>query len=170
MKPGALFVGALAVFALIGLLAGRGSAPSDVDRPVASSPPVAVTQAEAGPRVIARRWGQAFADWTHTSLASQLRRLAATATPALASELRRGAQAVGRDASLTRDGAGSRGSVQFVRLSGRGSRRSVLVLTREIAYLRSGQDVQGARYRVYKGDLVRDPSGDWRVESWERQP
>lgn len=170
MKPGGLFVGALAVFALIGLLAGRGPTPSEVDRPVAPSPPVAAAQAEATPRAIARRWGQAFAAWTHTSLASQLRRLADTATPELAAELRRGAQAIGRDASLTRDGAGSRGSVQFVRLNGHSSRRRVLVLTREIAYLRSGQDVLGARYRVYKGNLVRDPSGGWRVESWERQP
>jgi hypothetical protein len=169
MRPGVLFVGALAVFALLGLLAGRAPDPPEPRQPKPATQP-SVTDEPGDPRQLAERWGRSFAVWNHSSLGRQLRLLAGTAAPPLAAELRRGAAAVQRDESLTRDGAGSRGSVEVVRLSGSGSERRVLVVTRETPYSAAGTDLQGARYRVYTGTVEREARGRWRMRSWNRQP
>lgn len=169
MRPGALFVGALAVFALLGLLAGRDSTAPDADpgdRPARTQP----RANKGGPEALARRWGRAYATWRHDTLAHQLAALAGTAGQSLQSELRQGVRAIRRDASLARDGAGSRGSVRAVQLHGRGARRRLLVVTRETPYVEAGTDLQGARYRVYTGVVVEDSSGRWFMQSWDRQP
>lgn len=170
MRPGAIFVGALVLFALLGLLTGR---PSDSPEPrqLADTPPsTPAPHANDGPASLARRWARSFAEWTSESLSDQLAALADSATPPLASDLRRGVQAIRRDATLTRDDAGSRGTVEVVRVEGNGRRREVLVVTRETPYMRPGRDLHGARYRVYEGTAVQAGSDRWRMESWERQP
>ena len=169
MRPGALFVGALVIFALLGLLAGRPPTRPERHQP-AQPAPLESREPRDEPEALARRWAHAFAVWTDDTLATQLGALAGTAAPALRAELQRGAQAIQRDRALTRDGAGSRGSVRVVHVRGSGGRRAVLVVTRETPYLGASTDLQGAGYRVYTGEVVLDASGRWLMRSWERQP
>jgi hypothetical protein len=170
VRPGALFVGALVVFAMLGLLAGRAPAPRELGQAAPSPAAIAPDHDVAPPGELAKRWGVAFTRWTDRSLARKLRGLASSATSGLAAELRRGAKAVQRDRSLTRDGAGSRGAVEVVDVTGRGRRRRILVVTRETPYVASGTELQGPRYRVYVGTVVRTETGRWLMQSWERQP
>lgn len=168
--PGTYFLGAIALFALLGLLVSSTGS-SEPETPAPSPPPTRQPRpAGPGPDRLARTWGESFATWSHRTLADQLERLADTAMPRLAAELRRGAQAVRRDRGLARDKAASSGRVVAIKSRGNGARRALVVVTRELPTTSAGADLHGRRYRVYEGTAVQDAAGRWRMDEWERQP
>jgi hypothetical protein len=184
---GGLFVGALVLFAVLGLLAGAppGGAPreapsmevptsTDVSPPTRSDPierttPRIAVPPTGSPAALARAWGRLSANWSARGLPAQLQAMAESASSTLATDLEHAVAAVVQGGELSQN-AGSRGSVEAVAVRGAGDRRRLLVVTREEP-LPAGDGHPGAkRYRVYIGVAVRHDDDRWRMARWERQP
>jgi hypothetical protein len=181
--PGWLFVGGLIVFALLGVLAGapppqRSPSASAVDVPRATdvsprgmpmepTPGRVTSPSTRSPGALARSWGNLSANWSQRTLPSRLRAMAGTASSTLAAELERALSAGVHDGQLASEG--SRGVVEAVEVQGAGSRRRLLVVTRETPLAAAAQ-VTVERYRIYVGVAVRLDDGGWRMERWHRQP
>lgn len=136
------------------------------------------TSSSASPRSAARpdtaaaavrRYAARYATWSWRDAGTQQRQLASLATGELARTLRAAARTSGLDARLRRDRPSSRGSVQAIKLSGRGPQRHALVVTREQTSSHGIPDEGGPHWHVYTATLRQQQDG-WALTSWQAQP
>ena len=170
-----LVLAGVAAFAVLALASGaRGPRPpapakehprSGTARPGSAGPNLRQEQRSppryTSPRDLASSWGRWSADWQVENVDLRLESMVASATPRLASRLRRAAEAAVLEA-----GAGSRGAVRAVAVRGNGARRDVLVATRE----KTLAPRAATHYRLYVGVAVHDRLHGWRMARWGRAP
>lgn len=142
-------------------------------QPPAAPAPRAAEAADArtgrSPGALARAFATRSINWDWRRLADDLATLRRLSTEPLTAELDRTAASVALDESLKRDRPGGRGRVLAVAISGHGSSRRVVVVTREQALERGRVTLEGKRARVYTGETRLTETG-WRMRGWEREP
>jgi hypothetical protein len=123
---------------------------------------------EAGqkPQVTLALAARLYGNWTSTTAAGQLRRMAALSVGQAHAELRQAAAQAAVDRQQR--GARSRATVEAISVRGDGPRRRGLVVTREqiVAF---DLPSEGWRYRVTIAVLERRPDG-WVISRWTPQP
>lgn len=124
--------------------------------------------AEAGetPRAMLALAARLYGNWTSTTAASRLVRLAGVSVGQARAELRQAAAQAQVDRQ--QQGARSRASVQATHIQGKATRRQGLVVTKELVRA-PGLPAQGWRYRVTLATVDRRPQG-WVLSRWEPQP
>lgn len=170
-RYGAVFIGMIAVIAILGLLVEAPRQPTTVAprTPKADQASPDCRRACGDVRRLALVWARLSGTWDHRSAADQFVRLSKLATPTLATRLRRTARTLSADRGLYRERAGQRGRVVALLIEKVGDRRRILIVTREQPYTKAGPDGFGPRHRVYHGEAQREASG-WRMTEWELLP
>jgi hypothetical protein len=125
----------------------------------------------AGPRSTPQQALHDFAlrwiNWSWPGRTEQQRVLASMASGALAGSLRPAAGPP-RTSVSSESRPASEGTVELLRVSGAGTVRSGLVLTRETALIGNRPVIGGGHWGVYEGRLTLGPSG-WTVSQWSVQ-
>jgi hypothetical protein len=123
---------------------------------------------EAGetPRATLALAARLYGNWTSTSAARRLRRIAALSVGQAHAELRQAAAQSRVDRQQR--GARSRATVEAISVRGHGPRRGALVVTRE-RIIAPDLPSESWRYRVTAAELERRPDG-WVISRWAPQP
>jgi hypothetical protein len=146
--------------------------PGDAGPPAAPQAPSLVrveARATRSPRSLARAYAQLGINWDWRTLTAQLHRAQPLAAEPLLDELTQTAEEARTDESLKRDHSGARGRVLTVAVTGGGSTRDVLVVTREQQVLNGHATLEGPRTHVYTGKAQRTGAG-WRMVDWHLEP
>lgn len=126
--------------------------------------PTAPTRLPSTPRGAAVAFAAQWVNWTPRTTRRQYRRMARLATAGFARVLAQTAAASNQAAAP--EGAGSRGRVVGADARGRGTRRTVVVVTAEVPI---GVGEAGpAIYRVYVGVAEWRPNG-WAIATWSQK-
>jgi hypothetical protein len=125
--------------------------------------------ATRSPQSLARAYARLGINWDWRTLTAQLHRAQPLAAEPLLDELTQTAEEARTDESLKRDHSGARGRVLTVAVTGGGSTRDVLVVTREQQVLNGHATLEGPRTHVYTGKAQRTGAG-WRMVDWHLEP
>jgi len=132
-------------------------------------PQTATAGAPTAPATV-RAFADAYINWSHATVAAQLRRLAAASTGQARSAMTLAAAQTAGDYELQRGGVSNHGTVEAVAPLP-GHRDEFLVVTRERTTATNTSAYQGLQpaWHVTLASAVRLPDGRWAVSAWQPQ-
>jgi hypothetical protein len=137
--------------------------------PVPAATALTWRYATPSPQLLARAYARDAVNWDWHTLSDRLERLREQSAGRLSAELKHAIRASRIDESLARDRPASEGTVASVTVRGDGTKRRLLVVTRERETASGVEPLGPATYRVYLGEAERTTDG-WRIIAWSRAP